>query len=44
MIPVIQAVGDKIDLIAFQGYITGASNNRKIMYDAYAHYAAQYGF
>lgn len=44
MIPVIEAVGDEIDLIAFQGYNTGASTNRKIMYDAYAHYAAQYGF
>ena len=44
MIPVIKAVGDKIDLIAFQGYNTGASTNRKIMYDAYAYYAAQYGF
>lgn len=44
MIPVIQAVGDEIDLIAFQGYNTGASTNRKIMYDAYAHYANQYGF
>ena len=44
MIPVIKAVGDEIDLIAFQGYNTGASTNRKIMYDAYAHYAAQYGF
>lgn len=42
MIPVIQAVGDKIDLIAFQGYNTGGSINRKIMYDAYAYYAAQY--
>ena len=44
MIPVIEAVGDEIDLIAFQGYNTGASTNRKIMHDAYAHYAAQYGF
>ena len=31
MIPVIQAVGDKIDLIAFQGYNTGAATNRSIM-------------
>ena len=44
MIPVMQAVGDKIDLIAFQGYNTGASTNRSIMYDAYAHYAETYGF
>lgn len=44
MIPVIKAVGDKIDLIAYQGYNTGGSNNREIMYDAYAYYAAQYGF
>jgi len=44
MIPVLKAVGDKIDLIAYQGYNTGASNNRSIMYDAYAYYANQYGF
>ncbi len=44
MIPVMQAVGDKIDLIAYQGYNTGAASNRKIMYDAYKHYADQYGF
>ena len=44
MIPVIKAVGEEIDLIAFQGYNTGGSTNRKIMYDAYAHYANQYGF
>ena len=44
MIPVLKAVGDKIDLIAFQGYNTGASTNRSIMYDAYAYYANQYGF
>ena len=44
MIPVIKAVGDKIDLITYQGYNTGGSNNRAIMYDAYAYYAAQYGF
>ena len=44
MIPVIQAVGDKIDLIALQGYNTGAATNRQIMYDAYRHYANQYGF
>jgi chitinase len=36
MIPVIKAVGDKIDLIAYQGHNTGGSNNRGIMYDAYA--------
>ncbi|UOB18383.1 Ig-like domain-containing protein [Abyssalbus ytuae] len=44
MIPVIQAVGDKIDLIAYQGYNTGAASNRKIMYDSYKYYADQYGF
>ncbi len=44
MIPVFKAVGDKIDIVAFQGYNTGASTNRSIMYDAYAHYAEQYGF
>ncbi len=44
MIPVMDAVGDKIDLIAYQGYNTGAASNRKIMYDAYKHYADQYGF
>ncbi len=44
MIPVMKAVGDKIDLVAYQGYNTGAASNRKIMYDAYKHYANQYGF
>lgn len=44
MIPVIQAVGDKIDIIAYQGYNVGGSQNRKIMYDAYAYYAEQYDF
>lgn len=44
MIPVIQAVGDKIDIIAFQGYNVGASTNRSIMYDSFAHYAETYGF
>ncbi len=44
MIPVMKAVGDKIDLIAYQGYNTGAASNRKIMYDAYKHYSDQYGF
>ncbi len=44
MIPVMKAVGDKIDLIAYQGYNTGAASNRKIMYDAYKYYANQYGF
>ncbi len=44
MIPVMEAVGDKIDLIAYQGYNTGAATNRKIMYDAYKHYADKYGF
>ena len=44
MIPVFEAVGDKIDLVAFQGYNTGGSTNRKIMYDAYAYYANKYDF
>ncbi|WP_405209311.1 carbohydrate-binding protein [Aquimarina sp. LLG6339-5] len=44
MIPVIKAVGDKIDLIAYQGYNTGAASNRAIMYDSYKYYADQYGF
>lgn len=44
MIPVFQAVGDKIDIVAYQGYNTGASTNRAIMYDAYAYYAEMYGF
>ncbi|WP_394748555.1 Ig-like domain-containing protein [Spongiimicrobium salis] len=44
MIPVMEAVGDKIDLVAFQGYNTGAASNRSIMYDAYKYYADQYGF
>ncbi|WP_146052790.1 Ig-like domain-containing protein [Aquimarina sp. I32.4] len=44
MIPVMEAVGDKIDLIAYQGYNTGAASNRKIMYDAYKYYADRYGF
>ncbi|MEM9686998.1 MAG: Ig-like domain-containing protein, partial [Bacteroidota bacterium] len=44
MIPVIEAVGDKIDLIAFQGYNVGAASNRAIMYDSYKYYADQYGF
>jgi chitinase len=44
MIPVIQAVGDEIDIIAYQGYNAGASVNRSLMYDAYAHYAELYGF
>ncbi|MFM9989507.1 T9SS type A sorting domain-containing protein [Flavobacterium sp.] len=44
MIPVLQAVGDKIDIIAYQGYNTGASTNRSIMYDSYAYYAEIYGF
>lgn len=44
MIPVIKTVGNKIDLIAYQGYNTGAATNRAIMYDSYKHYANQYGF
>ncbi|QTE21961.1 Ig-like domain-containing protein [Polaribacter cellanae] len=44
MIPVIKAVGNKIDFIAYQGYNVGAATNRKIMYDSYRYYADQYGF
>jgi chitinase len=44
MIPVMQQVGDLIDLIAFQGYNCGASTNREIMYDSYAYYAEKHGF
>ena len=44
MIPVMQAVGNLIDIVAFQGYNVGGSLNRTIMYDAYAYYAEQYGF
>lgn len=44
MIPVFAAVGDDIDIVAFQGYNTGGSLNRTIMYDAYAHYAEIHGF
>ncbi len=44
MIPVILSVGDKIDLIAFQGYNVGGSINRSIMYDSYAYYAEMYDF
>lgn len=43
MIPVMQSVGNEIDIIAFQGYNAGASLNRSIMYDAYAYYAETYG-
>ena len=43
MIPVIKSVGNQIDLITFQGYNTGGSRNRKLMYDAYSHYAQSYG-
>jgi chitinase len=44
MIPVFKAVGDKIDIVAYQGYNTGAMPNRNLMYDAYAYYANIYGF
>ncbi|MGG8495443.1 glycosyl hydrolase family 18 protein [Tenacibaculum sp. TC6] len=44
MIPVIKAVGNHIDIIAYQGYNLGGSTNRTIMYDAYAYYAKTYGF
>ena len=42
MIPVFQSVGNKIDLVAYQGYNAGGSTNRSIMYDAFAYYAEQY--
>ncbi|MCM5662983.1 Ig-like domain-containing protein [Galbibacter mesophilus] len=44
MIPVMKAVGDKIDLIAIQNYNIGAATNRTILYDSYRYYADQYGF
>lgn len=44
MIPVIKAAGDKLDIIAYQAYNTGAAPNRKLMYDSYAYYANTYGF
>ena len=44
MIPVLQAVGNKIDIVAYQGYNCGGSTNRAIMYDSYAYYAELYGF
>jgi len=44
MIPVLQAVGSQIDIVAYQGYNCGGSANRTIMYDAYAYYAELYGF
>jgi chitinase len=44
MIPVFEQVGGMIDLVAFQGYNTGGSLNRTIMYESYAYYAEQYDF
>ncbi len=44
MIPVFNAVGDDIDLVAYQGYNLGASTNRTLMYDAFAYYAEIHGF
>lgn len=44
MIPVFQACGSMIDIVAYQGYNCGGSNNREIMYDSYAHYAEIHGF
>jgi chitinase len=44
MTPVFAAVGDDIDLVAYQGYNLGASTNRTLMYDAYAYYAEIHGF
>ncbi|MEZ0612231.1 hypothetical protein ACAW74_27220 [Fibrella sp. WM1] len=44
MIPVFKAVGDKIDIVAYQGYNIGAAPRRTLLYDAYAYYANTYGF
>lgn len=44
MIPVIESVGDKLDIIAYQGYNAGGSLNRTIMYDSFAYYGNKYGF
>ena len=44
MIPVFAAVGNDIDLVAYQGYNLGASTNRTLMYDAFAYYAEIHGF
>jgi chitinase len=44
MLPVFQAAGSNLDIVAFQGYNTGAAPNRTLMYDSYAYYANQYGF
>ena len=44
MIPVFKSVGNKIDIVAYQGYNAGGSTNRTIMYDSFAYYAEQYGF
>lgn len=44
MIPVFQACGNMIDIVAYQGYNCGGSNNRAIMYDSYAYYAEMYDF
>lgn len=44
MIPVFKAVGDKMDIVAFQGYNVGAAPNRTLLYNSYAYYANLYGF
>ncbi len=44
MIPVLQSVGSKLDLLVFQGYNVGGSANRQIMYDSFAYYAEQFSF
>ncbi len=44
MIPVFNAVGSKIDIVAYQGYNIGAAPRRSLMYDSYAYYANIHGF
>ncbi|MBO0929447.1 glycosyl hydrolase family 18 protein [Fibrella aquatilis] len=44
MIPVFKAAGSNLDIVAFQGYNTGAAKDRTLMFNAYAWYANQYGF
>ena len=43
-IPVMEAVGDMIDIVAYQGYNVGGSSDRKVMYDSFSYYANTYGF
>lgn len=44
MIPVLKAVGNLLDIVAYQAYNTGAAPNRTLMYNSYAYYANLYGF